>query len=75
MGPVFLCFFNLCRDCKPLNGDSPLKHSNIGLDAPAVTGETYLHFRRIAVGFPESAAGKVPALVFNKADHIPEGIS
>lgn len=65
----------LCRHSQLLDWGSLLKQGHVGLDTPAVTGKARLHLRRIAIGFPEAAAGEILPLVFDEADHIPERVA
>lgn len=72
---AFHCLFLLCWHSQPLNGGSLLKHCHIVLDTLAVAVKAHLHLRRVAVGLPKSAAGKIPSPVFDEPDHVPEGIA
>lgn len=45
------------------------------MDAPAVSVKTSLDFRRVAVGLPKAAAGKILPVVFDESDDILQRIA
>jgi hypothetical protein len=64
----------LRQNGKFFDGNALLIQTDIGMDTLAIAGKAYLHFRRIAIGFPKPAASKIAASVFDKSNDIPERI-